>query len=254
MPSPALIRTVVASYGDGHHDAPRGDALRIDTRSLRNPPSDPAVRERMLHSTGLEPDMRAYVRATPGFEKVVGRGLERALGLLALPDRRFRVDVHVVWGGGRQRSVAVTEELAGRLRDADVGVETEHRHIGRPILSGVVGELLTDQELAALYLFARGRRQVEVAEALRVSPETVGRLLHGARVVLRARTLAVAPGQESGLLERPRGWTPARAGGIHRSSEVRELGSWAAGQLGSWARNRSPQGGVRPRRAAGARR
>ncbi|MFJ9186437.1 MULTISPECIES: hypothetical protein [Streptomyces] len=55
MPSSALIRTVVASYGDGHHGAPRGDALRIDARSLRNPPSDPAVRERMLHSTGLEP-------------------------------------------------------------------------------------------------------------------------------------------------------------------------------------------------------
>ncbi|MCX4506717.1 RapZ C-terminal domain-containing protein [Streptomyces anulatus] len=143
-PSPALIRTVVVSYGDGHHDAPRGDALRIDTRSLRNPPSDPAVRERMLHSTGLEPDVRAYVRATPGFEKVVGRGLERALGLLALPDRRFRVDIHVVCGGGRHRSVAVAEELADRLRDAHVGVETEHRHIDRPILSAEAGGLLTD--------------------------------------------------------------------------------------------------------------
>ncbi|WP_143670972.1 response regulator transcription factor [Streptomyces sp. b84] len=147
----------------------------------------------------------------------------------------------------------MTEELADRLRDADVGVKTEHRHIDRPILSGVAGGLLTDQELDALYLFARGRRQ-EIAEALRVSPETVGRLLHGARVVLRPRTLAVAPGQESGLLERPRGWTPARAGGVHRSSGVRKLGSWAAGQLGSWARNRSPQGGVRPagRRGSGA--
>ncbi|MFD0039958.1 hypothetical protein ACFVIZ_20270 [Streptomyces anulatus] len=206
-PSPALIRTVVVSYGDGHHDAPRGDALRIDTRSLRNPPSDPAVRERMLHSTGLEPDVRAYVRATPGFETVVGRGLERALGLLALPDRRFRVDVHVVCGGGRHRSVAVAEELADRLRDAHVGVETEHRHIDRPILSGAAGGLLTDHELAALRLFARGHRQVEIAEALRIRPETVGRLLHRARVVLRARTLAhaVALGGESGLLERPRG-------------------------------------------------
>ncbi|MGX5397173.1 LuxR C-terminal-related transcriptional regulator [Streptomyces anulatus] len=101
----------------------------------------------------------------------------------------------------------MAEELADRLRDAGVGVETEHRHIGRPILSGVAGGLLTDHELAVLRLFARGRRQVEIAEALRVSPETVGCLLHRARVVLRARTLAqaVALGGESGLLERPRG-------------------------------------------------
>lgn len=107
--------------------------------------------------------------------------------------------------GGRHRSVAVAEELADRLRDADVGVETEHRHIDRPILPGVAGGLLSDHELAVLRLFARGRRQVEIAEDLRISPETVGRLLHRTRIVLRARTLAhaVALGGELGLLERP---------------------------------------------------
>ncbi|MFJ2185864.1 hypothetical protein ACIOJG_35195 [Streptomyces anulatus] len=40
----------------------------------------------------------------------------------------------------------MAEELADRLRDADVGVETEHRHIGRPILSGVAGGLLTGHD------------------------------------------------------------------------------------------------------------
>ncbi len=40
-PSSDLVQTVIVSYGDGHHDAPRGDALRIDTRPLRNPPNDP---------------------------------------------------------------------------------------------------------------------------------------------------------------------------------------------------------------------
>ncbi|MEV6455557.1 MULTISPECIES: hypothetical protein [Streptomyces] len=86
-------------------------------------------------------------------------------------------------------------------------METERRHIDRPILSGVAGGLLTDHELAVLRLFARGRRQVEIAEALRIRPETAGRLLHRARVVLPARTLAhaVALGGESGLLERPSG-------------------------------------------------
>ncbi|MEV0888855.1 RNase adapter RapZ [Streptomyces microflavus] len=134
-PSPGLVQTVVVSYGDGHHDTPRGDALRIDTRPLRNPPSDPAVRERMLHSTGLDPHVQAYVRATPGFERIVQRGLDHALALLALPGRRFRVDIHVTCGGGRHRSVVVAEELAARLQAAGIGVETEHRHVGRPILT-----------------------------------------------------------------------------------------------------------------------
>ncbi|MFD8440628.1 hypothetical protein ACFV2I_36965 [Streptomyces microflavus] len=122
-------------YGDGHHDAPRGDALRIDTRPLRNPPSDPAVRERMLHSTGLDPHVQAYVRATPGFERIVQRGLDHALPLLALPGRRFRVDIHVTCGGRRHRSVVVANELAARLQAAGIGVETEHRHVDRPILT-----------------------------------------------------------------------------------------------------------------------
>ncbi|MCQ1582695.1 RapZ C-terminal domain-containing protein [Streptomyces parvus] len=133
-PSGSLIRSVIVSYGDGHHDAPRGDALRVDTRALRNPPSDPAVRERMVRSTGLDPHVAAYVRATRGFDAVVERALGRALALLEHGDRRFRVDLHVVCGGGRHRSVVVAEELAARLRAVGVGVEVEHRHIGRPIL------------------------------------------------------------------------------------------------------------------------
>ncbi|WP_405468288.1 hypothetical protein [Streptomyces anulatus] len=144
----------------------------------------------------------------------------------------------------------MTEELADRLRDADVGVKTEHRHIDRPILSGVAGGLLTDQELAALYLFARGRRQ-EIAEALRVSPETVGRLLHGHGWFSgRGRSL-------SRPVRRAVFWN-GRAAGPRRGREgftgPPGFGSWAAGQLGSWARNRSPQGGVRPagRRGSGA--
>ncbi|PVC80423.1 hypothetical protein DBP19_36885, partial [Streptomyces sp. CS090A] len=95
QPSTDLIQAVIVSYGDGHHDTPRGDALRIDTRSLRNPPSDPVVREQMLHATGLDPHVQAYVRTTPGFERIVQRGLDHAQALLDLPGRRFRVDVRV---------------------------------------------------------------------------------------------------------------------------------------------------------------
>ncbi|MFH8379016.1 hypothetical protein ACH4A7_36520 [Streptomyces cyaneofuscatus] len=37
--------------------------------------------------------------------------------------------------GGRHRSVVVAEELAARLRAAGIGVETEHRHVDRPVLT-----------------------------------------------------------------------------------------------------------------------
>jgi len=80
-PTSGFIRTVVLSYGDGHHDAPHGDALRVDTRPLRNPPDDPAVRKRMLHSTGLDPQVREYVLRTPGAEQLIERSLRRALAL-----------------------------------------------------------------------------------------------------------------------------------------------------------------------------
>ncbi|MER6641048.1 helix-turn-helix transcriptional regulator [Streptomyces microflavus] len=65
--------------------------------------------------------------------------------------------------------------------------------------------LITEHELAALRLLAQGRTQVEIARTLRIRPETVGRLLNRARILLRARTLphAVARGYETGLLGPP---------------------------------------------------
>ncbi|MFG2211981.1 hypothetical protein [Streptomyces sp. NPDC048638] len=133
-PPHALIQSVIISYGDGHRDAPRGDALRVDARPLRNPPQDPAVRDRLLHSNGLDPEVRAYVLTSPGAERLIERSTRRALALLGQASDGRRVDVHVVCGGGRHRSVAVAEELAERLRTAGYGVETEHPHITRPIL------------------------------------------------------------------------------------------------------------------------
>ncbi|GAA3372271.1 hypothetical protein GCM10017744_103130 [Streptomyces antimycoticus] len=136
------VQSVITSYGDGHHDAPRGTALLVDTRVLRNPPEDPEVRERMLHKTGLDPEVRQYVMATPGAKELVEQNAEKARILLetdtlrrwAGSPQRYRVDIHVVCGGGRHRSVAVAEEIGAWLRAAGIGCEVEHRHIDRPIL------------------------------------------------------------------------------------------------------------------------
>ncbi|MER6640976.1 hypothetical protein ABT285_36280 [Streptomyces microflavus] len=35
----------------------------------------------------------------------------------------------------RKSSVVVAEELAARLQAAGIGVETEHRHVDRPVLT-----------------------------------------------------------------------------------------------------------------------
>ncbi|MFH8886574.1 hypothetical protein [Streptomyces californicus] len=65
-----------------------------------------------------------------------------------------------------------------------------------------VRHLFGDTELAALRLLAQGRTEVEIARVLGVRPETAGRLLYRARILLQARTLphAVARGYETGLL------------------------------------------------------
>ncbi|MFD8851567.1 hypothetical protein [Streptomyces sp. NPDC059604] len=138
----SYCQSVITSYGAGHHDDPPGNALVVDTRPLRNPPEDPEVRERMLHSNGLDPEVRRYVMATPGAKRLVAQTAEK-VRILAQRDnlrqwtggpQQYRVDVHVVCGGGRHRSVAVAEEIAAYLRAAGIGCEVEHRHIDRPIL------------------------------------------------------------------------------------------------------------------------
>ncbi|MCQ8831774.1 RapZ C-terminal domain-containing protein [Streptomyces malaysiensis] len=130
------VQTVITSYGEGHHDNPPGTAIRVDTRILRNPPDDPKVRDRMLHSNGLNPEVRRYVMATPGAKRLVKENAEKAIALLRRPRRGQlkRIDIHVACVGGRHRSVAIAEEIAAYLRASGIGCEVEHRHINRPIL------------------------------------------------------------------------------------------------------------------------
>ncbi|KOU43558.1 hypothetical protein [Streptomyces sp. WM6378] len=63
--------------------------------------------------------------------------------------------------------------------------------------------ILTEHELTALRLLARGLHHTEIAKVLKVRPETAGRLLHGAQSGLRARTLphTVARGYETGIIQ-----------------------------------------------------
>ncbi|GAA3722144.1 UPF0042 nucleotide-binding protein [Spinactinospora alkalitolerans] len=117
------------SFGRVHGDPPHGSGLLVDlSEALHNPQADPAMRE----LTGLDPQVRRHVLATPGAEEIVERVVGRALALLpysAPPDDP--VNVFVCCQDGRHRSVAVAEECARRLRRCGFTAETAHRHIAR---------------------------------------------------------------------------------------------------------------------------
>ncbi|WP_254706747.1 RapZ C-terminal domain-containing protein [Streptomyces lunaelactis] len=127
----------ITSFGTGHTDAPwSARPVVVDTKSLRNPPEDPDVRRRMTQLTGLDRDVAHYVMTTPGAERLVEAALLAVYDRL-IADQAADVDVHVSCTGGRHRSVAVSEELASRLRVLDAvtaDVQVVHRHIGRPVL------------------------------------------------------------------------------------------------------------------------
>ncbi|AVZ77984.1 hypothetical protein SLUN_38820 (plasmid) [Streptomyces lunaelactis] len=127
----------ITSFGTGHVDAPwSARPVVVDTKALRNPPEDPDVRRRMTQLTGLDRDVAHYVMTTPGAERLVEAALLAVYDRL-IEDQDADVDVHVSCTGGRHRSVAVSEELASRLRALDAvtaDVQVVHRHIDRPIL------------------------------------------------------------------------------------------------------------------------
>jgi len=127
---------LLVSYGEGHQDPPRGDALTVDlVDALRNPPDDPMVRERLTRLTGLDPQVSAYVMATPGARRKAAQTAARVRALLECdqaPD--LPVPVHLKCWGGRHRSVAMAERVAVLLRADGIQVEVVHRHVERPLL------------------------------------------------------------------------------------------------------------------------
>ncbi|MCW5254725.1 hypothetical protein IBX28_30320 [Streptomyces sp. SHP 1-2] len=136
LDGPGPVAAVIRSIGVRHEGAHAlvTDGLYLDLRRvLRNPANDPTMRYR----TGLDADVYAHVLATPGAREVIAR---TAAQLRALADevpvgRLARLTV--ACQGGRHRSVAVAEAVAGmvwRGWGGRYGVDVEHHHIGRPVL------------------------------------------------------------------------------------------------------------------------
>lgn len=122
------LRLTVVSFGFKYGLPPDADFV-LDARFLPNPHW---ITELRPH-TGREPAVSKYVLSQPGAEEF----LDTYVGLLRSAAPGFEregkryLTVAVGCTGGKHRSVAIAEELARRLRDADLVAHAEHRDLGR---------------------------------------------------------------------------------------------------------------------------
>ncbi len=104
---------------------PREADLVFDVRFLKNPHYDPTLKP----LTGIDPEVVAFIATDPDYEPFMGR-LEGMIGPL-LPrfdaEGKSYLTVAVGCTGGRHRSVAIAERLAGWLRGAGRSVTLSHR-------------------------------------------------------------------------------------------------------------------------------
>jgi UPF0042 nucleotide-binding protein len=104
---------------------PREADLVFDVRFLKNPHYEPTLKP----LTGRDPAVAAFVATDPGYRQFVD-SLKGLIGPL-LPrfdaEGKSYLTIAVGCTGGRHRSVAVAEELAGWLREAGRSVTLSHR-------------------------------------------------------------------------------------------------------------------------------
>lgn len=122
------LRVNVASFGF-KHGMPNDADFIFDLRFLPNP----YFVEELQPLSGLDAQVARYVLGFPQ----TGEYLSRIEDLLssALPqieaEGRARITIALGCTGGRHRSVALVEEVARKLRQADYPVMVEHRHLER---------------------------------------------------------------------------------------------------------------------------
>ncbi|MDT7673162.1 MAG: RNase adapter protein RapZ, partial [Pseudonocardiales bacterium] len=125
----ARTRVTVLSFGY-KYGLPMDADLVVDMRFLPNPYWIPELRE----FNGKDTAVRDYVLSQEG----AGEFLDRYHDLLKLVNGGYRregkryLTVAVGCTGGKHRSVAISEELARRMRGEDgVAVSVVHRDLGR---------------------------------------------------------------------------------------------------------------------------
>ncbi|WP_420883992.1 RNase adapter RapZ [Micromonospora sp. CPCC 205547] len=122
------LRVTVLSFGFKYGLPPDADFV-LDARFLPNPYWVPELREH----TGREEAVSAYVLGQEGADAFVASYAELVNATTAGFEREGKRYLTVAVGctGGKHRSVAITEELAGRLREAGLAANAQHRDLGR---------------------------------------------------------------------------------------------------------------------------
>ena len=122
------LRATVVSFGY-KYGLPVDADLVVDCRFLPNPHWVPELRPK----TGRDAAVRDYVLGQRGAKEFLDAYTE-VLRLLAEGYERegkHYVTVAVGCTGGKHRSVAMAEQIAARLRDEGIEVQTSHRDLGR---------------------------------------------------------------------------------------------------------------------------
>ena len=127
-PTGSRLQVAVESFGF-KHGLPLDADIVMDVRFLPNPHWDDVLRP----LTGHDPKVRDYVLETAVGSNFVDQFDELLATLLPQYQAEGRSYLTVAIGctGGRHRSVAISEELASRLRGRGVAVTAAHRDLAR---------------------------------------------------------------------------------------------------------------------------
>ncbi|MEV4482382.1 UPF0042 nucleotide-binding protein [Micromonospora coxensis] len=122
------LRVTVISFGFKYGLPPDADFV-LDARFLPNPYWVPELREH----TGREEAVSAYVLGQEGADAFVSSYADLVNATTAGFEREGKRYLTVAVGctGGKHRSVAIAEELAGRLRQSGLAANAQHRDLGR---------------------------------------------------------------------------------------------------------------------------
>ncbi len=127
-PQQTRLKVTVISFGFKYGIPVDSDFL-ADMRFLPNPYWVPDLRPH----TGRDADVSAYVLSQPGAAEFLDAYVTLLLGVgegyLREGKRFFRVAIGCT--GGKHRSVAMTEEIVGRLRAQGIDATASHRDLGR---------------------------------------------------------------------------------------------------------------------------
>ena len=112
---------------------PRDSDLVVDVRFIPNP----YYQDRLRHMTGLDADVRDYVMSFPESREFIDRycGLLEFLIPNYIKEGKSQLVISVGCTGGRHRSVAIAEEIAGTIaKDQHYAVRAEHRDAYQELL------------------------------------------------------------------------------------------------------------------------